>query len=71
MSKDKTEAEAVVEYVHRDMNSGELWLDINVNREPWAQLGPFETASERQRALDDLLKMTRSLGAKDVPLLPQ
>ena len=64
-------SEAVVEYVHRDMKDGELWLDIVVNREPWAQIGPFETDGERQNALDDLLKMTRSLGAKDLPLPTQ
>lgn len=63
--------EVVAEYVFRDMVSGEFWLDVRVNREPYMQIGPFYTAAERQRAHDDLLTMTRSLGAKDMPTLPQ
>jgi hypothetical protein len=66
----KPKVEAVIEYVHRETN-GEYWLDIRANREPWAQLGPFDTATERQRAHDDLLNMMRSCGAKDLPILPQ
>lgn len=68
---EQSRTEAVVEYVFRDMSSGALWLDIVVNREPYVQIGPFDTETERQRAHDDLLKTMRSMGAKDVPLLPQ
>lgn len=57
---------AVIEYLHSEKD-GEFWLYIRANREMWAQLGPFETASERQRAHDDMLKMMRSIGAKDIP----
>lgn len=63
--------EVVAEYVFRDMQDGELWLDVRVNRQPYMQIGPFDTATERQRAHDDLLTMTRSLGAKDLPLHQQ
>lgn len=63
--------EVVAEYVFRDMKDGELWLDVRVNRQPYMQIGPFDTAAERQRTHDDLLNMTRSLGAKDLPLHQQ
>lgn len=63
--------EVVAEYVFRDMKDGELWLDVRVNRQPYMQIGPFDTAAEWQRAHDDLLNMTRSLGAKDLPLHQQ
>lgn len=66
----KPHVEAVIEYVHREAD-GEFWLDIRANREPWAQLGPFDTAGERQRAHDDMLNMMRSVGAKDMPDRPQ
>lgn len=63
--------EVVAEYLFRDMTSGEFWIDIRVNRQPYGSIGPFDTATERQRAHDDLMDMTRSMGAKDVPSLPQ
>lgn len=62
--------EAVIEYVHRNAPGGEFWLHIRVNREPWADM-MFETAADRQRTHDDLLNMMRSVGAKDLPLMPQ
>ena len=63
--------EVVVEHIHRTDADGELWLDIHLNRQPYCELGPFGTASERQRAHDDMLKSMRSHGATDLPLLPQ
>ena len=63
--------EVMVEYIHRDTRDGEFWIDINVNRQPYQQLGPFETKAERQRAHDDLLEMLRSHGAKDLPASTQ
>jgi len=62
---------AVVEYVHRDTTSGEFWLDFRVDGQPYASVGPFATEAERQRAHEDMMGMMRSLGAKDVPVLPQ
>jgi len=59
--------EVVAEFVFRDMKNGEFWIDVRVNRKPYMQIGPFDTETERQRAHDDLLAMTRSLGAKDLP----
>lgn len=59
--------EVMVEYIFRDTRDGEFWIDIDVNGKPYQQLGPFDTATERQRAHDDLLGMVRSLGGKDVP----
>lgn len=64
ISRSKTEI--VAEYIHRDMKNGEFWLDIRVNREGYANIGPFATAAERQRAMDDLLTMMRAGGARDV-----
>lgn len=66
----KPSTEAVIEYLHREEN-GEFWLDIRANRELWAHLGPFDTASERQSAHDDMLNMMRQCGAKDLPRLAQ
>ncbi len=63
--------EVVAEYVFRDMANGDFWIDIRVNRQPYGSIGPFDTETERQRAHDDLLNMTRSLGAKDLPALSQ
>jgi hypothetical protein len=63
--------EVMVEYIFRDMRDGEFWIDVTMNREPYMQIGPFETAAERQRAHDDLMAMTRSLGAKDLPNIAQ
>ena len=63
--------EVVAEYVFRDMTSGDFWIDIRVNRQPYGSIGPFDTEGERQRAHNDLLNITRSMGAKDLPSLPQ
>lgn len=62
--------ECVVEYFHRE-TSGEFWIDILVDRSGFTSLGPFSTENERRRAYDDLLQMTRTLGATDLPHLPQ
>lgn len=66
----KDATEAVAEYIFRNTVEGQFWLDIKLNGTMWQQL-QFETATERQRAHDDLMQMMRSLGAKDLPLLPQ
>jgi hypothetical protein len=66
----KPTVEAVVEYLHQEVN-GEFWLEIRANGEKWAQLGPFDTKEERQRAQDDMLSMMRQLGAKDLPGMRQ
>ena len=63
----KQKTEVVAEFIMRDMRSGELWIDVRINRQTYQSVGPFDTEQERQRALDDLLSMTRSLGAKDIP----
>lgn len=57
----------MAEYIFRDMRNGELWIDVLIDRSPYVSFGPFVTESERQRVNDDLLSMTRSLGAKDLP----
>jgi hypothetical protein len=62
----KPKVEAVIEYVHRT-EDGSFWLDIRANREPWGQIGPFDTEAERQAAHDDMLRMMRAVGAKDLP----
>lgn len=61
----KPTTEAVVEYVHRQ-EADEFVLDIKANGELWHQMR-FMTATERQRAQDDMLGMMRALGAKDLP----
>ncbi len=61
---------AVIECMLRE-TGGEFWLDIHVNREVVQSLGPFQTASERQRAHDYMLAMMRSVGAVDLPAREQ
>ncbi len=56
----------IVEYHFRD-SGDEFWIDVEVDGYPYMQCGPFDTATERQRMFDDLMAMTRSLGAKDLP----
>lgn len=63
--------EVMAEYIFRDTRDGEFWIDVKVNRQPYQSVGPFDTAAERQRAHDDLLNTLRSIGAKDLPRLPQ
>lgn len=62
----KQKTEVMAEYIFRDMRNGEFWIDVRIDRQPYCSLGPYDTAGERQRVHDDLLAMTRSLGAKDV-----
>ncbi len=62
--------DVMVEYVHRDQD-GKFYIDVRANGEPLWPLGPFDTARERKAVLEDLLKMTRSLGAKDMPAATQ
>ncbi len=69
--KAKEKTEVIAEFLFRDALDGEFWIDVRMNRLPYAQIGPFATATERQRAHDDLMNMTRSLGAKDLPTHPQ
>ena len=61
----KPKLEAMVEYLYRETD-GQFWLDVHVDRQPYASLGPF-TERERYVALADLLNMVRSLGGKDLP----
>lgn len=61
------EKTVMAEYIFRDMESGELWVDVYVDRQPYIAFGPFDTEGERQRLHDDLIKTTRSVGAVDVP----
>lgn len=61
----------IVEYTILKRNvdeDEEFWIIIEADRQPYCNLGPFDTKQECQRALDDILSMTRSQGAKDVPL---
>jgi hypothetical protein len=60
----------VVEYCYLEDEKG-YWIKIVANRQPYGSLGPFETENERQRALDDVMSMVRSMGGKDIPVRPQ
>lgn len=66
----KPRAMAVVEYFYRESDS-EFWIDVRVDRAARDSLGPFRTATERQRAYDDLMTMMRSTGAVDLPAQAQ
>lgn len=67
----KPKVEVVAEYSFLDDLNGGLWIDVQVDRKPHDRIGPFQTAGERQSALNDLLGMMRSRGAKDLPATPQ
>lgn len=60
---------SVVEYLHRE-EGGRFWLDIRVDRQPHSSID-FGSATERQRAHDDMMAMLRSTGAADLPNFPQ
>lgn len=61
---------ALVEYYLADGNDGQFYINIDVDKKPYHQIG-FDTPGERQRALDDLLNMQRSSGAIDLPTKEQ
>lgn len=63
--------QVVAEYIFRDTRDGEFWIDVKIDRQHYWSLGPYASEVERQRAHDDLVAMTRQLGAKDFPTLPQ
>lgn len=62
--------QAIIEYIFRD-SDGWFFVDVVVDREPYAILGPFVSAAVRQRAHDDLLETMRSFGARDLPVFRQ
>lgn len=63
----KPKLHSVIEYFFREATNGEFWIDIHADRKPYTQLGPFDTAAERQRAHDDLMAAMRAGGAIDLP----
>lgn len=65
----KPKLAAVVEYFHRD-EGGKFWLDVRVDRQMQSSID-FDSATERQRAHDDMMGMLRSTGATDLPNYPQ
>jgi hypothetical protein len=63
--------EVVAQYIFHDDPDGTYFISIKVNGQWVEPLGPFQTATERQRAFDDMMAMMRSTGAIDLPRLPQ
>ena len=62
--------EVVAEFIFRDTCDGEFWMDVKINGRVEHQI-QFDTSTERQRAHDDLMTMTRAHGAVDLPVHPQ
>lgn len=60
----------MVSFVFADRGDGKFWIDVLVNGQPYDAMD-FDTATERQRACDDMLEMLRSVGGKDMLSLPQ
>lgn len=60
---------SIIEYLYSDRD-GKFWLEVHVDRQPYAAI-PFNSEEERERAHDDMLSMTRSLGGKDLPNVAQ
>lgn len=71
MELGKMKNEVVAQYSFYDDPDGTYSISIKVNGQWQAPLGPFDTASERQRAFDDMMAMMRSTGAIDLPSRPQ
>lgn len=67
----KAKREAFLEYIKVDEVDGTFGIEIIVQGEPKSGVCGFATAAERDRALDDLLSMMRSLGAKQGPAATQ
>lgn len=63
--------EVVAQYSFYDASDGTFSISIKVNGQWATPLGPFDTATERQRVFDDMMEMMRSVGAVDIPPLPQ
>lgn len=61
----------VAQYSFYDDSDGTYSISIKVNGQWVAPLGPFDTATERQRVFDDMMAMMRSTGAIDLPSRPQ
>lgn len=59
----RPKVEAVIEYVH-DQRGNTFSLKVICGGQVWDELF-FDSAEERQRAHDDLLRMMRSVGAKE------
>lgn len=62
--------DAMAEFRFREDGAG-LWIDVDVDRQPYSTVGPFSSAAERQAALDDLVAMLKSSGAQDMPTRTQ
>lgn len=58
---------AVIEYRHVE-DDGTYWIEMHVDRKPFAIVGPFRTKTEREACHADLLKMMRQTGAQDLPV---
>ncbi|MDE2468879.1 MAG: hypothetical protein KGL35_09065 [Bradyrhizobium sp.] len=61
----------VAEYSLTEARDGGFWINVTIDRKFTDKIGPFTTEAECRRAHDDLLAMTRSLGAVDLPSQPQ
>ena len=61
----------VAEYTLTESREGTFWINVTQDRKFTDKIGPFATETECKRAYDDLLAMTRSLGAVDLPSQPQ
>lgn len=66
MTADPQTTKVMVEYVPFE-KAGEFWIEIRVDRTYRGDFGPFDTAGECDRALDDLLEHMRERGAVDLP----
>ena len=67
----KTMKQALIKYSIRQYQSGNFYIDINVDGQPYHKINGFETLTECERAYEDLLQMQRQGGAVDLPNKPQ
>ena len=65
----KPDKAAVVEYFRRD-DGALFWIDVQIDRDTMHCIGPFDSATSQQAALDDMLAMVRSTGGVDLPNRP-
>ena len=58
----------VAEYFKSERLDHTFWIEVYVDRKPYAELGPFASDVELDAALDDLMAMVRQEGGVDAKI---
>ena len=62
----------MVEYAFwsETIDGGDYWIQVLVDRQPYCNIGPFETTDERQVAYEAMMRMMKDTGAVDLSPRP-